>query len=43
MIVKYIQDNQLYLYINGKFIYKKWLFIRQSFVFDYRIQYGTHF
>jgi hypothetical protein len=34
MIVKYVDDNQLYIFINGKFVYKKWLLTGQSFVFD---------
>ncbi len=34
MIVKYVDDNQLYLFMNGKLIYKKWLLTGQSFVFD---------
>ena len=34
MIHKTIIDNQLYLYMNGKLIYKRWLLNGQSFVFD---------
>ena len=28
------EDNELYLYMNGKLIYKKWLLTGQSKVFD---------
>ena len=31
---KETKDNQLYVYMNGKLIYKKWLATRQSMVFD---------
>ena len=31
---KTIIDNQLYFFINGKLIYKRWLLTGQSFVFD---------
>lgn len=34
MIQKSIIDNQLYLYMNGKLIYKRWLLTGQSIVFD---------
>ena len=34
MIHKSIIDNQLYLYLNCKLIYKRWLLTGQSFVFD---------
>ena len=34
MIHKTIIDNQLYLYMNGKLIYKRWLLTGQSYVFD---------
>ena len=31
---KEIKENQLYVYMNGKLIYKKWLATGQSMVFD---------
>jgi hypothetical protein len=31
---KEIKDNELYVYMNGKLIYKKWLNTGQSKVFD---------
>ena len=34
MIYKQIIDNQLYLFMNGKLIYKKWLNTGQSLIFD---------
>ena len=34
MIYKQIIDNQLYLFMNGKLIYKKWFYTGQSLVFD---------
>lgn len=34
MIYKEIVDNQLYVYINGKLTYKRWLRTGQSVVFD---------
>lgn len=34
MIHKDIQENELYLYINGKLVYKRWLDTGQSKVFD---------
>ncbi len=34
MIHKIIIDNQLYLYMNGKLIHKRWLLKGQSYVFD---------
>lgn len=34
MIHKEIVDNQLYLYMNGKLIYKRWLDTGQALVFD---------
>ena len=33
-IYKLIFDNQLFLYMNGGLIYKRWLNTGQSFVFD---------
>lgn len=33
-ILKKIEGNELYLYMNGKLIYKRWLDTGQSFVFD---------
>jgi hypothetical protein len=33
-ILKVIKDHELYLYINGKLAYKKWLDTGQSKVFD---------
>lgn len=34
MIVKEIKENELYLYINGELVYKRWLDTGQSKVFD---------
>ena len=34
MIHKTIINNQLYLYMNGKLIYKRWLLTGQFYVFD---------
>ena len=31
---KKTKDNELYVYMNGKLIYKKWLITGQSKVFD---------
>lgn len=31
---KEIKENQLYVYMNGKLIYKRWLATGQSMVFD---------
>ncbi len=31
---KETRDNELYVYMNGKLIYKKWLATGQSMVFD---------
>ena len=33
-IYKTIKDNQLFLYINGELIYKRWLNTGQSIIFD---------
>ena len=33
-IYKEIKDNQIYLYMNGQLIYKRWLDTGQSLVFD---------
>jgi len=33
---KETKDNELYVYMNGKLIYKKWLSTGQSIVFDVR-------
>ena len=33
-IYKVIKDNQLYLYMNGNLIYKRWLITGQSIIFD---------
>jgi len=35
-IIKVIMDRQLYLYMNGRLIYKRWLVTGQSLVFDIR-------
>ncbi|MBL1411078.1 hypothetical protein [Sphingobacterium faecale] len=34
MILKEIKENELYLYINGELVYKRWLDTGQSKVFD---------
>jgi hypothetical protein len=34
MIIKEIINNEFYLYMNGKLIYKKWLNQSRSVVFD---------
>ena len=36
MVYKEIKDNQLYVYMNGGLLYKRWLNTGQSFVFDIR-------
>ena len=35
-IFKRIENNQLYLYMNGSLIYKRWLDTGQSLIFDIR-------
>ena len=35
-IFKEVIDNQFYLWMNGKLIYKRWLRTGQSMVFDIR-------
>ena len=35
-IIKFILNRQLYLFMNGRLIYKKWLDTGQSLVFDIR-------
>lgn len=32
--LKFIDDHQLYVFMNGKLIYKRWLLTGQSIVFD---------
>ncbi len=34
VFTKEIKDGELYVYANGKLIYKRWLHTGQSFVFD---------
>jgi len=33
-IIKMVIDNQLYVYMNGSLLYKRWLKTGQSLVFD---------
>ena len=33
LIIKIIEDNQLYLYFNGKLIYKRWLWRNKGRMF----------
>lgn len=34
MFTKIVHDNQLFVYFNGKLIYKRWLKTGQSLVFE---------